>query len=30
MAADPERAKQFKMGTLMLSAVRRAATLGPE
>ena len=28
MAADPERAKQFMMGTSMLSAVRRAATLG--
>jgi 3-(3-hydroxy-phenyl)propionate hydroxylase len=28
MAADPERAKLFMMGTSMLSAVRRAATLG--
>jgi 3-(3-hydroxy-phenyl)propionate hydroxylase len=28
IAADPERAKQFMMGTSMLSAVRRAATLG--
>jgi 3-(3-hydroxy-phenyl)propionate hydroxylase len=27
-AADPERAKQFLMGSSMLSAVRRAATLG--
>jgi 3-(3-hydroxy-phenyl)propionate hydroxylase len=28
VAADPERAKKFMMGTSMLSAVRRAATLG--
>ena len=28
IAEDPERAKQFMMGTSMLSAVRRAATLG--
>ena len=28
MAMDPDRAKQFMMGTSMLSAVRRAATLG--
>lgn len=27
-AGDPKRAKQFMMGTSMLSAVRRAATLG--
>jgi 3-(3-hydroxy-phenyl)propionate hydroxylase len=27
MAADPERSKNFMMGTSMLSAVRRAATL---
>ena len=28
MALDPKRAKKFMMGTSMLSAVRRAATLG--
>jgi 3-(3-hydroxy-phenyl)propionate hydroxylase len=28
MALDPTRAKKFMMGTSMLSAVRRAATLG--
>jgi 3-(3-hydroxy-phenyl)propionate hydroxylase len=28
ISADPERAKQFLMGSSMLSAVRRAATLG--
>ena len=29
-SADPERAKQFMMGSSMLSAVRRAATLGAD
>lgn len=28
MSADPERAKQFMMGTSMLSALRRSVTLG--